>query len=388
LAPRKKCYFASLGVGTSLGYRRTVTGAGSWSVRVADGKGGNWLKALGLADDLDDGAGMDFRAACTAARELAGVEVTAETTRPCSVAEAIDAYQTSLAARGADIGNATRVRSNLPARLAACPVAMLKPKELRTWRDGLVKAGMTPSGADRTAKGLRAALAQAAGDDERIANTQAWRVGLKRLPEGDLARNVVLSDSQVLAVIKAAHTLDRGYGLLCELAAVTGARRSQLVRLVVEDLQDVGTTPRVMMPSSRKGRNRKPTRTPVPISTELAKKLRAAAVGRPSSAPLLVQTNGKRWPAKNDLMFRQVAAAAGLDASVTAYALRHSAITRMLLAGVPIRLAAVLCDTSTTQIEKNYSASIGDHSDALARRAMLDAAAPAGNVVALTGRKA
>jgi hypothetical protein len=69
---------------------------------------------------------------------------------------------------------------------------------------------------------------------------------------------------------------------------------------------------------------------------------------------------------------------------VTFYALRHSSIVRALLAGVPVRLVAVAHDTSIPMIERNYSRYIGDHSDSVLRRALLDTAPPAaGNVVPL-----
>ncbi|MBV9824416.1 MAG: hypothetical protein JO001_01855 [Alphaproteobacteria bacterium] len=56
------------------------------------------------------------------------------------------------------------------------------------------------------------------------------------------------------------------------------------------------------------------------------------------------------------------------------YALRHSSIVRQLLAGVPIRVVAVNHDTSIAMLERTYSRHIGDHSDALARVALLDTA--------------
>jgi hypothetical protein len=68
-----------------------------------------------------------------------------------------------------------------------------------------------------------------------------------------------------------------------------------------------------------------------------------------------------------------IVTAAGLDPmEVTSYALRHSSIVRMLLARIPIRVVASHHDTSTTMIERHYSAYISDHSDALTRRALLD----------------
>jgi hypothetical protein len=58
------------------------------------------------------------------------------------------------------------------------------------------------------------------------------------------------------------------------------------------------------------------------------------------------------------------------------YALRHSSIARALLLNVPIRIIAAAHDTSVAMIESNE----------LSRRALLQDAPPAGNVIALTGK--
>jgi hypothetical protein len=49
----KKPEFVRIAPGISLGYRRNAT-AGTWVARVADGRGGNWTKAIGSADDYDE----------------------------------------------------------------------------------------------------------------------------------------------------------------------------------------------------------------------------------------------------------------------------------------------------------------------------------------------
>jgi hypothetical protein len=48
---QKKPHWLRLGPGLSLGYRRNA-GAGTWSIRAADGRGQEWLKKFGAADDL------------------------------------------------------------------------------------------------------------------------------------------------------------------------------------------------------------------------------------------------------------------------------------------------------------------------------------------------
>ena len=62
-----------------------------------------------------------------------------------------------------------------------------------------------------------------------------------------------------------------------------------------------------------------------------------------------------------------------LDPATTPYALRHSSIVRMLLAGTPVRVVAAHHDTGVAMIEQHYSKYIiGDPSDALTRKTLLD----------------
>ena len=385
LAPRRKPFFQPVSPGIAVAYRRNATGAGTWSVRASDGAGGNWLKRIAIADDHEEANGATVLTYWEAVDRARGIARAGEGSgdRPATVGEALDAYEADLRARGAAAGNVTRVKFNLPSTLSARPVALLTAKELRGWRDRLVKAGMAAASADRTARALAAALSLAAKDDPRIVNTAAWKAGLARLPDAEQSRNLILPDATVRTIVAAAYALDPAYGLFVELAAVTGARRSQLLRTEVHDLQD-GAAPRLMVPTSRKGRRRKTERRPLPIPPALALALRAAAAGRPGNAPLLLRTDGSQWPATRDDLFPKAAAAAGLDVSVTGYVLRHSSVVRALLAGVPTRLVAALHDTSVAQIERTYSRFIvGDPSDALVRRSMLDLTAPtaAANIV-------
>ena len=94
------------------------------------------------------------------------------------------------------------------------------------------------------------------------------------------SRNVILPEDAVLSIISAAYAVSREFGLLVEVAAVTGARISQLARLEVGDLQSDRSDPRLMMPSAYKGRGRKRIeRRPVP-----------------SDQPSYGLETGRRWP--------------------------------------------------------------------------------------------
>lgn len=390
LKPRKKPYTVRIAPGVRLGYRRNET-AGSWSVIAADGSGGSWMKSFAVADDFDEANGarvLDFWQAQTQARVLARKDAGEDDGRPPTVAQALDRYELDLRARGGDIYNAQRVRVHLSSTLAAKPVALLTAHELHRWRDSLIAKGLAPATINRTRGALQAAFELAATQDSRIVNRNAWRKGLASLPDAQRARNVILPDTTVRAIIEAAHAEGREFGLLIETAAVTGARVSQLARLEVGDLQADRSDPRLMMPSSLKGRGRKHSeRRPVPIPIGLAALLSQAR--RPAgSSRLLVKPSGEPWkPNDHQRRFARVIRRLGLD-DVTIYALRHSSIVRQLLANVPIRLVATMHDTSVGQIEQNYSRHILDHSDVMLRRALLDAAQPAAsNVVTLPQAK-
>lgn len=170
---------------------------------------------------------------------------------------------------------------------------------------------------------MKAALALAARNDKRITN-EAWKNGLKKLPDSEVARNVILPDQTVAALVSGSYEEDCKFGLLIDVLAETGARESQM---------------------------------------------RQQSAGRSANAPLF----HKMWGLAT--LLRPVVERLGLGPEVTPYALRHSSIVRQLLKGVPTRVVAAHHDTSVAMIEKNYSRYIiGDPSDALTRATLLDLA--------------
>ena len=102
------------------------------------------------------------------------------------------------------------------------------------------------------------------------------------------------------AFVGSAYGLDHQFGLLADTLAITGTRPSQAARLRVEDLHDHPVRPKLAMPKSGKGgsRNRsakKAERYSVPITVQLAAKLRVAVQGRADHAPLLLRADGSPW---------------------------------------------------------------------------------------------
>ena len=372
--------------GILLQYRRN-DGAGSWSVKVANGKGGHWTQRIGAADDFEDADNrhvFDFFQAQALARKVArGSEH--ETAKPLTVRDAIGRYERDLVRRGGDVANnVKRIHKHLTKALADKVVALLTEDDLTMWHNSLVGA-MKPASLVRLFKALKAALNLAARNDRTIRNAHVWRHALSGIQDTFGTRNKqVLSDADMHRVIAAAYEEGREFGLLIEALAETGTRISQAARLTVADLKD-GANPRLIMPVSRKGRGvRKITHRPVPITTGLAAKLKVAIKGKAKGALLLPKPDGTQWVRDNHRKpFRLVVERIGLP-GITVYALRHSMVVRSILRGVPLRVIAAMVNSSTGELERTYSAYVLDHADEVARRGLLEAPpAEAANVVPL-----
>jgi integrase len=397
-----------LGRGRRMDYRR-CDGDGTWIAVTAKGDGKYRTEGFGRADDFNEANPAhgiyDFFQAIDKGNELTlgrrgkddpVAAVAAAGVAPITTTKgSLKNYGTDLESRHAGVYNARHALVHLTPELANKAVALLDLDELKRWKLSL-RGKIADSTINRICGSLSAAFELSAQSDKRIQNHDAWRIGLARLPGVEQARNVVISDAKVREFIAAAHANDVGLGLLIETLAETGARPSQVSRLRVEDLRDHQSKPTLMLPKSGKGggRNRaeqKHERYSVPISAQLARKLRQAAQGRPSEAPLLPRSDGRPWGEDASAIYREpvqkIVKAIGLDpAKVTVYALRHSNIVRQLLAGWPVRLVAALHNTSAQMIEANYSAHITEHAEDFAQ-VLLQPEAPGGdNVVPITGR--
>lgn len=102
-----------------------------------------------------------------------------------------------------------------------------------------------------------------------------------------------------------------------------------------------------------KDKTGKPRRIQLP--REAAKLLADEAKNKLPGAVLLMRANGKAWD-KNSwkVPIAAAAAAAGLPVDTTAYTLRHSTITDLVSAGLPLLTIAQISGTSAEMIERHY----------------------------------
>jgi len=398
--------------GVSLGYRRG-RGVGTWVVKVViDGERSE--ERLGVADDEGAGAeALSFPAAVSAAlqwgkQQFAIVEVSREATRGATVPtvwSAVEAYAAKRKKLAGREGSEAHLLSHIPINsdFAKTRLAKLTAKAIEDWvaklrripkikkkskgRDPAQELPpLGPGTRNRLLGDLRAALNAAVERHRRelpghiLAEIKA---GTRSEPIEVEARKQLLADPQVHAIIEAAFEIDDDFGYLVLIAAATGARHSQIVRLKVADIQTVKS--RIMMPSSRKGRKRKP-RPPaaIPIGAEVMDRLRSLLAQRASTEILLwrwvhkrvgnpprwIKDKRRTWGDASEVknLWAKTVELSGVPDDTIMYALRHSSIVRGLMANLPVRLVAALHDTSVVMIEKHYSAFILDMADELARK--------------------
>jgi hypothetical protein len=97
----RKPVFIRIGPGLSLGYRRNQV-AGTWVLRLADGKGGATTKAISTADDYEVSNGatvLDYWQAQERAKSVARNSDGSGSVKPLTVRRAADVYLETLEAK-------------------------------------------------------------------------------------------------------------------------------------------------------------------------------------------------------------------------------------------------------------------------------------------------
>lgn len=377
--PRSKWHYDTIAQGVALAYRRGPKKGkdGVWAVRYrAPTKGGAYYTQtnIGTADDLTQGDGVtwiDYREAVEKALQIARKEMAAPD-QPMTVGDACATYFERRIARGTGRPKDDRTAvAKYFAELFGKRVATLDHATL------LALAHKAPRRVCRT---MRAALAQTPINVRPTSITLA-AFNEPRPAKRRRALQAVMDDRQVAATEATARRHDPTFGILVATLATTGCRPGQIVRCRVGDLLVADAV--LNVPPTTKGKNPlkpKPYQR-LPLDPALARELAAMVRGQPNDAPLFETTayvfKGRRhgWQAAgtrawNKGDWHKAWTAAGLKGKWQLYDLRHAAIVRMILAGVPIKLIAAKLDTGVSVVERVYAQWIDDPNDAFLRKAL------------------
>ena len=402
LTPRKNPYWRPTGHargGLYLGYRKLSAGPGAWIAKIVK-NGRRVEERIGIADDRNAPAdALSFSQAVRKALEWASTRarqfeaaVAGHTDGVrLTVRDAVESYVASREARNPS-GRDARLRLErhvlTDEKLVNIRMSKLTGTTLVAWRKRLSPT-LQPATVNRLMNDLRAAFNVAIDEHRAMLHhvREEVKFGTRSLRGAVVARErQVLTPADVRTVTAAAFDADDtgDLGRLVLVLAATGARFSQISRLLVRDVQVAEQ--RIMIPVSAKGRGAKSgTHVAVPIDAEVIARLHPALAGRGGNEPLLERWRHRQtgpvswvrerrgpWTSAAELTrpWKQIIAATGLPSETVAYALRHSSIVRMLRANVSTRFVALAHDTSVAMIEQHYAAHILDDVAEIVRRAI------------------
>lgn len=355
LKPQREPYWGKVDIGQYLGFRPSVKGgSGTWIARWYDeSERRNRFHSLGEFGDRPPG--RRFGAALEAARAwFAHVSSGGQPGRATTVKDTCEAYAEKHPEAAARFRR--HVYSDPVARIA---LSKLTARHLHGWRDRLAnkpapvahrndgKAKTRPRSAsaiNRDMTPLRAALNRAY-DNREVLSDHAWRVALRPIPGADKRRDIYLTPRQRRKLISALpeHASAFVHGL-CALPLRPGA----LAALTAGAFNP--RTSELKIGKDKSGADRKIT-----LPKETAALLRAQRRGKLPAAPLFAQDDGSAWNRHAwRLPINEAVDAEGLPEKTTAYALRHSVITDLIVDGVPVLTVAQLAGTSIAMIERHY----------------------------------
>jgi len=188
-------------------------------------------------------------------------------------------------------------------------------------------------------------------------------VARERLPQ---AAPRALDDEKLLAFVRAAGRAsprDRAIGLLL---AYTGLRLSELAALDLDDARVSGRKAMVVVRSGKGDVYREvPLNAPARRALDEWLKERPAPAARTGAEPLFVSRAGNRLSARSvDEVVRKLGRVAGVELS--AHALRHTWVTRLVRAGNDVVLVADLAGHRKLETTRRYSLpSVGDRQRAV-----------------------
>lgn len=353
--------------GCYLGYRPSKKKVGgTWFARVyVSEEGRNVRKALGAYGLL---SGHDvFKQAKSDAESWAEmVESGGERERDIvTVKDACDAY---LKEKPGPIAEGVFRRHVFSDPIAQVKLDKLRRHHLRAWRKRLEDA---PALVTRNKKGEKQTKARAKSTVNRDMvplraalrriltlgppNTDAaWQEALTPIPNTGRRRELYLDKDQRLGLLEVARNEAKAFIRgLCLLPVRPGA----LANLKVHHFD-----PRTRTLTVGKDKHGNPRQITVPPI--LATFLTELVSGRSPAVPIFAQPDGSAW--HKDAWkgpIKEAVKAADLPRAATAYTLRHSVITDLIRARLPILTVAQLSGTSVKMIEDHYGHLVRDDAE-------------------------
>lgn len=364
LKPRREPHWQRLHIGCYIGFRPSkLGGAGTWIARVYDVDASKYrVKSLG-----DFGAlapNERFAAAKKEAEELAKlIEAGGHVRKRIETVE--DACREYLQNKPGAIGKGVFNRHVFNDPIAKVKLDKLRRHHVKEWRTRLEQAPATisrtkqgeirtkaraPATVNRDMVPLRAALNMVLAHGPP--NTEAaWQEALKPFKNADKRRLLYLDKAQRRLLLNHIDSVAAPFvQALCLLPLRPGA----MAALTVAEF-DKQTSELTIKHDKADGGRR------VLLPTKAAALFRSQAKNKLPAAPLFMRANGTAWDRNTwGDAIEDAVKAAKLPKGTAAYTLRHSTITDLVTAGLPLLTIAQISGTSVQMIERHYGHLVSD----------------------------
>lgn len=347
LKARREPYWYKLRKGGYLGYRRTKDD-GAWVARLRDDDGKQFYEALGTFPDA--APDEQFERAKEQAEQwfkTRGQGVKHDYTVNDAIMDYIEHLKIhNSATAAADSGK--RLNKHVDAALKKIRLTKLTMVQVAKWRDSMVRVSDDPEDVRRSKDsanrvlGMLKAAFNLVYQKDVVGTDRAWK-RVKPFEGVGAARKVFLNHEQTKTLLL---ETSGGFHHLVKSALLCGARFGELANVKVGDLD---TKQGVVRLSGKTG-----TRDCY-LSDEALAHFNALAKDKLPGAFLHLKDSGKPWLKSHQHQpMREAIKAAKLPRDTTFYALRHTHVSRALLAGVNAQVVAENCGTSVRMIEKHY----------------------------------
>lgn len=357
LKARRDAYWHKIATGCYIGFRKTTSDStGSWVARYwDDAQRKQHFQSLGQLDDHLPGERFDKAVAL--AREWFAHLGMGGMAKAFTVADACQVYvdhlRTEKGNDSADDAQKRFCRWIYDTSLAKVELAKLKRDHIRGFRRKLRSTPVLVKGEEHTRapdtinrdmNPFRAALNLAFADG-KVTSDFAWREDLKPIKNASRRRDLYLDRTQRRKLLEHAPTKIAPF-LQC--LTVLPFRPGALAALRVVDFN-------TRLKAIRIGKDKSGANRYLSLPDAIVQILTPLVKGLPNNAPLLAQPNGEKW--NKDAWkwpIKDAAHAASLPPEVSAYTLRHSTITDLVVGGLDLLTVAKISGTSVAMIEKHY----------------------------------
>ena len=367
LKVRPKPFWRLLEPGLHLGYRRLAGRPGTWCVRRYTGAQTYTIERIKdvIADDFSDADGQTVLSFAQAQKVALASKPKAG---PCTVADALRDYLASIEHKASHYDSVRRVEAYILPQLGGIKLAELTTARLSKWLRDVASSPprkRTPKGEpqkflapDNSAEGrrrrqastnrmytiLRSAL-NMAWREGRVASDAEWRK-VRAFSKVTAARVRFLTIEECRRLVNAS---DAAFRPLVEAALCSGARYSELTRLVVSDFNSAVGTLHIRTSKSGKGRH-------IVLNDEGIILFKRLCAGRGSDDLLFRMAGGAPWSRSSQSTPMAAACKHARIKPCGFHTLRHSWASLSVMAGMPLAVVAKnLGHASTLMVEAHYA---------------------------------